>query len=338
MSFIGDIYCIIKPFFRKSTNYKIIIFGIVVCAVLELVGVGLGVWLNYWYIDFYDSLANYNQQLLIHQIIIFIFIALFMVLNTFLAYLIGQAIVIKIRQYLTIYYTKKWVQIKSHPLVYDCDNPDERISNDIKQFIVLLKTLFLGFIASIPTFAVFSAILWRLSGSFEITVFGYETRVYGYLFWFALILSGINIVAIIKVGRPLRKLVYDKQRCEANFRFGLAELRTNNNYEQKSKIVELKKHFSSVVDNFYQLTFREIKINAVTNFFSQIYGIIGIFLSLPRYFMKAIGFGQVMQINSAFLKVVTSFLFFVYSYEQVAELKANVKRLKELVMQIDKSG
>ncbi|WP_052399162.1 SbmA/BacA-like family transporter [Candidatus Francisella endociliophora] len=337
MSFIRDIYYILKPFFSRATNYKIIVFAIVICVVLEFVGVGLGVWLNYWYIDFYDSLANYNQQLLIHQIIVFIFIMLFTLVNTFVAYLIGQVVVIKIRQYLTIYYTKRWVQTKPYLQMYNCDNPDERISNDIKQFITLLKTLSLGFIASVPTFVVFSAILWSLSGSFELKVLGYEIKVYGYLFWFALILAGINIIAIIKVGKPLRKLVYDKQRYEANFRFGLAELRINNDYENNSKIFELKKHFSNVVDNFYQLTFREIKINVVTNFFSQIYGIIGIFLSLPRYFLKAISFGQVMQINSAFLKVVTPLLFFVYSYEQVAELKANVKRLKELVKQIDRS-
>jgi putative ATP-binding cassette transporter len=86
------------------------------------------------------------------------------------------------------------------------------------------------------------------------------------------------------------------------------------------------------------LTFREIKINIVTGLFAQVYGVIGIFLSLPRYFAKAISFGQVMQINAAFLKVVSPLLFFVYSYDQVAELRANVKRLLELNNQIDNTS
>lgn len=55
-----------------------------------------------------------------------------------------------------------------------------------------------------------------------------------------------------------------------------------------------------MVDNFYKLTFREVKINIVTGLFSQVYAVIGIFLSLPRYFAKVISFGQVMQINAAF--------------------------------------
>ncbi len=45
-----------------------------------------------------------------------------------------------------------------------------------------------------------------------------------------------------------------------------------------------------------------------------------------------------MQINAAFLKVVSPLLFFIYSYDQVAELKTNVKRLIELNSQIDDAG
>ena len=61
---------------------------------------------------------------------------------------------IKIRAYLTNFYTKRWL----YSLAYlneteECDNPDERISNDIKQFITTLKALFLGFVGSVLTFS-----------------------------------------------------------------------------------------------------------------------------------------------------------------------------------------
>lgn len=343
MSFLRDIWLILKPFWQDHSTIKILV-ALAVCIALEFFSVGLSVYLNYWYVDFYNSLQNYNQSLLMKQLVKFVFIVFFMIANSFFLYAISQIFVIKIRAYLTNFYTKRWL----YSLAYlnetqEYDNPDERISNDIKQFITILKTLFLGFVGSILTFSIFSWILWHLSGSFSVVLYGFRIDIHGYLFWLAVFLAVMNIYLVIKVGKPLRQLVYDKQKYEAEFRYGLAKVRSNkhsicDSNLEKNIFSKQCENFSSIVGNFYQLTFREIKINIVTGLFAQVYGVIGIFLSIPRYFAKAISFGQVMQINAAFLKVVSPLLFFVYSYDQVAELKANVKRLLELNNQIDNAS
>ena len=340
MSFLRDILLILKPFFQNNSTIKIVL-GLAFCIMLEFFNVGLSVYLNYWNVDFYNSLQDYNQDLLITQLVKFIFIVFFMLANSFLLYSVSQVFVIKIRAYLTNFYTKRWLY--SHAYLNETDeydNPDERISNDIKQFVMVLKALFLGFVGSILTFSLFSWVLWHLSGSFSVVMYGFTFSIHGYLFWLAIFLAVVNIYLVIKVGKPLRQLVYDKQKYEAEFRYGLAKVRSNKHsicdgsLENNILSKQFEK-FSLIVGNFYQLTFREIKINVVTGLFAQIYGVIGIFLSLPRYFARAVSFGQIMQINAAFLKVVSPLLFFVYSYDQVAELKANVKRLLELNSQIE---
>ena len=343
MSFLRDIWQILKPFWQNHSTIKILL-AITICILLEFFSVGLSVYLNYWNVDFYNSLQNYNQDLLTIQLVKFMFIVFFMLANSFLLYAVSQIFMIKIRAYLTNFYTKRWLY--SHTYINeteDYDNPDERISNDIKQFISILKALFLGFVGSVLTFSLFSWILWHLSGSFSVALYGFTLKIHGYLFWLAILLSAINIYLVIKVGKPLRQLVYDKQKYEAEFRYGLAKVRSHkhsicNGNLEKNIFSKQQKNFSAIVSNFYQLTFREIKINIVTGIFAQVYGVVGIFLSLPRYFAKVISFGQVMQANSAFLKVVSPLLFFVYSYDQVAELKANVKRLLELNSQIDNAN
>ena len=340
MSFLRDIWLILKPFWQNHSTIKILL-ALTICIALEFFSVGLSVYLNYWNVDFYNSLQNYNQDLLVKQLIKFIFIVFFMLANSFVLYAVSQIFVIKIRAYLTNFYTKRWLY--SHAYLNETeeyDNPDERISNDIKQFITILKALFLGFVGSILTFSLFSWILWHLSGSFSVVLYGFTINIHAYLFWLAVLLAAMNIYLVIKIGKPLRQLVYDKQKYEAEFRYGLAKVRSNKHSIcdgnlEKNIFSKQQKNFSAIVDNFYQLTFREIKINIVTGLFAQVYGVVGIFLSLPRYFAKAISFGQVMQINAAFLKVVSPLLFFVYSYDQVAELKANVKRLLELNSQMD---
>ena len=343
MSFLQDIWLILKPFWQNHSAIKIIL-ALAVCVMFEFFSVGLSVYLNYWYVDFYNSLQNYNENLLITQLVKFVFIVFFMIANSFFLYAISQIFVIKMRAYLTNFYTKRWLY--SHAYLNETeqyDNPDERISNDIKQFITILKALFLGIVVSILTFSLFSWILWHLSGSFSVVLYGFTINIHGYLFWLAVLLAVMNIYLVIKVGKPLRQLVYDKQKYEAEFRYGLAKVRSNkhsisDNNLEKNILSKQCENFSVIVGNFYQLTFREIKINIVTGLFAQVYGVIGIFLSIPRYFAKAISFGQVMQINAAFLNVVSPLLFFVYSYDQVAELKANVKRLIELNDQIDSAS
>lgn len=343
MSFLRDIWLILKPFWQNNSALKIIL-ALFLCVVLELFSVGLSVYLNYWNVDFYNSLQNYNKSLLIEQIVKLLFIVFFMIANSILLYAVSQIFVIKVRAYLTNFYTQSWLYTRAYiNETQEYDNPDERISNDIKQFVTILKVLFLGFVGSILTFSFFAWILWHLSGSFSLALYGFEFEIHGYLFWLAVLLATINIYLVIKIGKPLRKLVYDKQKYEAEFRYGLAKIRGNKQaiYDgglEKSALLKQRHNFVAVVANFYQLTFREMKINIVTGLFAQVYGVIGIFLSLPRYFVKAISFGQVMQINAAFLKVVSPLLFFVYSYDQVAELKANVKRLLELTNQINNAN
>ncbi|AJC48426.1 ABC transporter ATP-binding protein/permease [Allofrancisella guangzhouensis] len=343
MTLLKNIWFVTKPFWTNSLKFNVL-FALFLCILLEFISVGLSVYLNYWNVDFYNSLQQYNYQLLVYQLMKFIFIIFFMLANSFALYVISQIFVIRMREYLTNFYTKYWLYSKVYVAdLGEYDNSDERISYDIKELVTLLKNLFLGFVGSILTFVLFSWILWHLSGSFEFNIYGYKLTIHGYLFWLALLLAAINILTVIKVGKPLRKIIYDKQKYEAEFRFGLATIR-NNNYHihdsnlEKIKFLKSKTDFKYIVDNFYVLTFREIRINLVTSLFSQVYGIIGIFLSLPRYFARVLSFGQIMQINMAFLKVVSPLLFFIYSYEQVTELKTNVKRLMELKKQIDNSN
>ncbi|KEI34828.1 hypothetical protein FRA_44c11250 [Francisella sp. W12-1067] len=343
MVLVKGIWLVTKPFWVNNLNFRTLL-ALLCCILLEFISVSLSVYLNYWNVDFYNSLQQYNYQLLVYQLMKFIFIIFFMLANSFVLYVISQIFVIKMREYLTNFYTKYWLYSKTYVSdLGEYDNPDERISYDIKELVNLLKYLFLGFVGSVLTFVLFSWILWHLSGSFTFNFYGYQLTIHGYLFWFAVLLAAVNILMVIKVGKPLRKLVYDRQKYEAEFRFGLATIRNNSyhihdNSLEKVKFLKSKTNFKYVVDNFYTLTFREIKISLVTSLFSQIYGIIGIFLSLPRYFARALSFGQIMQINAAFLKVVSPLLFFVYSYEQVTELKTNVKRLIELKKQIDNSN
>ena len=73
----------------------------------------------------------------------------------------------------------------------------------------------------------FVFILWGLSASTPLMLFGGSYNIPGYLVWTALIYAVIGTWVTHIVGRPLISLNFFQQRYEADFRFALVRLREN---------------------------------------------------------------------------------------------------------------
>ena len=64
------------------------------------------------------------------------------------------------------------------------DNPDQRISEDIRMFIERTLTIGAGLMSAIVTLASFIVILWTLSNAAPFELFGFNvTAIPGYLVW-----------------------------------------------------------------------------------------------------------------------------------------------------------
>ncbi|GMN89044.1 ABC transporter ATP-binding protein/permease [Francisella sciaenopsi] len=329
----------ISDFFWKSKYGKIALAIVVLLLVLEGLGVALSVYLNSWNVGFYNSIQEYNKALLIHQLIIFTVLISLMMFNFFLSYLVKQFFVIFIRKPMTDFYTKNWLYSRSYYRSKQVDNPEERIDEDVTRFITDSQSLFLGITRSIFSFFSFAVVLWGLSGDYTFNILGVDITIYGYLFWVAFLLGLLNIVVVFWVGRPLKKLVYQKQKLQANFRYHLSTIRNNRlsvrDYNaERYEYARSRRNFKAIVTNFYSLMFRNAKIDVVNTLFSQVYAIIGTILSLPRYFAKQISFGQMMQVNSAVMQVIFPMVYLTYVYETLASLRASMSRLTELKHEI----
>jgi vitamin B12/bleomycin/antimicrobial peptide transport system ATP-binding/permease protein len=105
------------------------------------------------------------------------------------------------------------------------DNPDQRISEDVRIFTEQTVYLAFGLLDSLVTLASFAAILWRLSGSITLPIAGLEITIPGYMFWVAVLYSGVGSALAHLIGRPLIRLTNRQQNVEADFRFSLVRLR-----------------------------------------------------------------------------------------------------------------
>ena len=229
---------------------------------LNLAAVYLLVEINTWYNEFYNALQNYEESLFWPLVGKFTALAFIYIFIAVYAIYLCQMLQLKWRTWMTDRYLKDWlkenVYYRLQVLRSDTDNPDQRISEDINQFVSLTLSLMIGFIKQLTTLAAFGVVLWNLSGIFTLPVGSHEFQIHGYMFWFSLAYSVIGTYFVHIVGRKLIMLNFDQQKYEADFRFSMMRVRENSESiafygGENSEFGIFKERFSNVISNFWQL-------------------------------------------------------------------------------------
>ena len=285
--------------------------------------------LNEWYNVFYNALQNYEEENFWPLIGQFSAIAFVYIIIAVYAVYLRQMLQIKWRTWMTKNYLNSWMSGQTYYRLQDStDNPDQRISEDIGQFVNLTLQLIIGFLRQLTTLAAFGVVLWELSGS--ITIAGLVIP--GYMFWFSFVYSGLGTFFAHKVGRKLIGLNFDQQKYEADFRFNMMRVRENSEsiafYRgEPAELEGFNLKFSNVIKNYWQLMKKTKHLNFYVNGYAQLAVIVPLIMAAPRYFSKEIQLGGLMQISSAFGRVQDALSFFVDSYDTLASLAAVINRL-----------
>ena len=292
---------------------------------------------NEWYQIFWDALQNYEQERFFPLLGRFTALAFIYIMIAVYAVYLRQMLQIKWRTWMTQNYLHSWMDGQIYYKLQDAtDNPDQRISEDIGQFVNLSLVLLIDFLKQLTTLAAFGVVLWNLSGS--ITIAGLVIP--GYMFWFSLVYSGIGTVLAHKVGRKLIALNFDQQKYEADFRFSMMRVRENSEsiafYRGESAELEgFNLKFSNVIKNYWQLMKKTKHLNFYANGYGQLAVLVPYLMAYPRYFAKEIQLGGLMQISSAFGRVQDALSFFVNSYDTLSTLAAVINRLAGFTEHID---
>jgi vitamin B12/bleomycin/antimicrobial peptide transport system ATP-binding/permease protein len=128
------------------------------------------------------------------------------------------------------------------------------------------------------------------------------------------------------------QLNFAGQQFEGDFRFSLARLRENAESVASygGEPVELgvfQKRFRNIFANFRMIMGRQMRLNWFTQGYAQVAVIFPLLVVLPRYFLKQIGWGGLMQVTSAFSYVYNSLSFIITRYPDIAAWQATTDRL-----------
>jgi len=339
---LAIVWRIAIPYFRSEDKWAArALLGAVIA--MELALVAIDVLVNQWQNRFYSALQASDWDAFVTQIWIFIGLAFtFIALAVYKLYL-NQWLQIRWRNWLTKHYLGEWLGSSTHyrmQLTGDAaDNPDQRITEDVKNFVEQTLTIGLGLLSSVVTLFSFALILWGLSNAAPLHLFGTDFMIPGYLCWGALIYAIFGTALTHWIGRPLVNLNFEQQRYEADFRFNLVRVRENSEQiallkgegAERSRLLD---RFGLVIGNWYAIMSRTKRLTMFTASYQQAAVIFPYVLVAPAFFAKKIQLGDMMQTASAFSSVQGALSFFVTAYRSLAEWRSIVARLDGFEMSV----
>jgi putative ATP-binding cassette transporter len=340
-STLATIWRLAAPYFFSEDRLagRILLAAVVA---IELSLVGIDVLINQWNARFFNAIQDRNWDNFVSELLFFCALAaVYIVLAVYQLYL-NQWLQIRWRRWLTARYLSRWLGGANHyrmQLLGDAaDNPDQRIAEDIKQFIdggttgIGVLPIGLGLLNAVVTLASFVVILWSLSAAAPLTLFGTAWNIPGYLVWAALFYAAAGTAFTHWIGRPLIGLNFRQQRFEADFRFNLVRVRENSEQiallnGEAAERGRLMDRFGAVVNNWLAIMTRTKQLTFFTAGYRQVSTIFPYIVASPAYFAGHIQLGGLTQTASAFNSVQQSLSFFINVYRQLAEWRAVIDRL-----------
>ncbi|KAJ9562975.1 hypothetical protein OSB04_008135 [Centaurea solstitialis] len=318
---------------------------------LTLGTTGISVGFNFLGRDFYNALANKDQEQFTKQLTYYL--AAFaggIPIFVFRDYA-RETLALRWRSWMTKSYMERYLknqtfyQIQSQSII---DNPDQRIVDDLSSFTGTSLSFSL---------TLFNAIIDLIS--FSNILFG----IYPPLFVVLLVYSIGGTAISIFLGKGLINLNFMQEKMEADFRYGLVRVRENAESiafygGEENEIKLLLQRFRSAFEN---LTMRTTSLSCLDEFVRKVYcfkwvafmfhlqqllissrnlefftsgyryliQILPAAVVAPMYFSGKIEFGVINQSVSAFNHILGDFSLIVYQFQAISAFSAVIDRLGE---------
>ncbi|WP_314070705.1 ABC transporter ATP-binding protein/permease [Campylobacter showae] len=295
--------------------------------------------MNAWDKKFYDAIEKFQKDLMLPLVGEFLVYTAIIVLFIVIGNWFKKLLVISWRENLSQNMENLWLKNANFYRLSGAagfDNPDQRIAEDSLLLADKSVNLIKSMVYNLSKLFAFAFILWEASKVLRFSAFGREFALEGFLVYVALVYTLFSSLITHLIGRSLKRLNYEKQQLEADYRANL--LITRENAEavalmngagaEKSRF---RTSFSEVVRNWRVIMNTEFRLECFSASYLKVTNLIPIFACLPLYFARAMSFGDMMRARSAFYSVQDGFAWFMDYYKQIMEWAASVERVYKFI-------
>jgi putative ATP-binding cassette transporter len=292
----------------------------------------------------FDAL-QLKQALLFFQMaaLFFATVIAFLFVSTWRIY-VRQMVEMRWRRWLTDHYLARWMSSQAWSVAElhrgEVDNPDQRIAEDVRNYVASALGLSLSLLAAVSTFASFAGLLWALSGDWRIPVAGREVYLPGFMMWVAILYALLSAWLTHRVGRRLVPINFDRLRVEADFRFSLMRFRDKveaivfSRGETHERVGAVAR-FERVIENWWQLIRAQRNLTLTTGAVGNLNNAVPLLVAAPGFFAGWLTLGQIAQARIAYGEVSGSLNWFVNAYQEIAAWRASIQRLLSLAEVFD---
>ncbi|MBC7907657.1 MAG: ABC transporter ATP-binding protein/permease [Rhodospirillaceae bacterium] len=334
--FFGQFLNLALPYWNSDWRTR----GILVLFVaLTMAQVVIPILVNLWSANLFNALEQRSMDRFVAQAGALLGILALAMTITSTHLVVKRRMQIGWRRWLTRQVLDDWMAESRHYLVShmpgDHDNPDGRISEDIRNTcesaIDLAHSLFYCLLLLIS----FIQILWSLSGVIIVTLFDTPLPIPGHMVFVSILYASAGTTAAVLLGRPLVSTVNMRQTVEANFRFGLVRVRENSEaiallHGEPDERRRLSDLFTAARHGFNLQTTALAKVFVFSSGYSVLATGFPFLIAAPRYISGAISLGELMQIAQAFQQMTSALSWPVDNLSKAAEWKASVERVLSL--------
>jgi vitamin B12/bleomycin/antimicrobial peptide transport system ATP-binding/permease protein len=313
--------------------------------VLGVLSVYMAKLFNDWNARFYNALQEKNAPVFWYELGYWTALAaIFITVAVYRIYL-SQLLTIRWRRWLSQVYFRDWLADRTYYRMevvgQGADNPEQRIEQDCQLFATQTLNLTVNLLLQVMTLATFATILWGLSRSFVLPIFG-GVLIPGYMMWAAILYALLGSWVTYLVGRPLVRVNFELERYNADFRYRMTRIRENAEsialYRgEEDEERRLRGAFGRIYDTWLDYMKYTKRLTGLTAFYGQAASVFPIVMAAPQYFAGIIPLGVLTQTAGAFAEVQGSLSWFIESYAQLAAWKATLNRLTGFREAIDKA-
>ena len=196
---------------------------------LGVANVGIALWLNIWNRDFFNALDKRDVVELMRLLWVLAAIVGSAGVAVAIQLHVKRRLQINWRSWLSHVTVLRWLntgrQYQLGMLADEVDNPDGRIAEDIRVSTELAVEFAQSILQCVLQLVTFLSVLWVLSGTMPIRLFGLEFDLPGYMVWAAVAYALVGSLLTYFLGRGLIHAGNVRQSREADFRSGLTRAR-----------------------------------------------------------------------------------------------------------------
>lgn len=298
---------------------------------LTLGTTGISVAFNFLGRDFYNALANKDQEQFMKQLLYYLGgfaggIPVF-VLRDYAK----DTLSLRWRSWMTTYYMQRYLENRTFYKIQSqstIDNPDQRIVDDLSAFTGTALAFSLTLFNAAIDLVSFSNILYGI---------------YPPLFVVLLVYSIGGTAISIFLGKELVNLNFLQEKKEADFRYGLVRVRENAESiafygGEENEMQMLVQRFRSAFQNLTRLLISSRNLEFFTSGYRYLIQILPAAVVAPMYFSGKIEFGVINQSVSAFNHILGDVSLIVYQFQAISAFSAVIDRLGEFDDLLDSSS